>query len=33
MRLTDPAQRGRLMGGVAEAIDAYFSGATRLAAG
>ncbi len=33
MRLTDPAQRDRLMGGVAAAIDAYFSGATRLAAG
>ena len=33
MRLTDPAQRGRLMDGVAGAIDAYFSGGTRLAAG
>jgi N-acetylmuramoyl-L-alanine amidase len=33
MRLTDPAQRGALMGGVADAIDAYFSGEARLAAG
>ncbi len=33
MRLTDPAQRETLMGGVADAIDAYFSGETRLAAG
>lgn len=33
MRLTDPAQRDKLMGGVAAAINAYFSGGTRLAAG
>ena len=33
MRLTDPTQREALMGGVADAIDAYFSGETRLAAG
>ena len=33
MRLTDPAQREALMGGVADAIDAYFSGESRLAAG
>lgn len=33
MRLTDPEQRGRLMDGVAEAIDEYFFGAARLAAG
>lgn len=33
LRLTDPAQRDQLMGGVAEAIDAYFSGARTLAAG
>ncbi len=33
MRLTDPAQREQLMAGVAEAIDAYFLGGTRLAAG
>ncbi len=32
MRLTDPAQRQQLMAGVAEAIDAYFLGGTRLAA-
>ncbi len=32
MRLTDPAQREQLMAGVAEAIDAYFLGGTRLAA-
>jgi N-acetylmuramoyl-L-alanine amidase len=33
MRLTDPAQREALMDGVADAIDAYFSGAPHLAAG
>jgi N-acetylmuramoyl-L-alanine amidase len=33
MRLTDPAQREKLMNGVADAIDACFSGAPRLAAG
>ena len=33
MRLTDPVQREQLMAGVAEAIDAYFLGGTRLAAG
>jgi N-acetylmuramoyl-L-alanine amidase len=33
MRLTDPAQRESLMNGVAEAIDAYFSGGTRLSTG
>jgi N-acetylmuramoyl-L-alanine amidase len=33
LRLTDPAQRGRLMDGVADAIDTYFSGETRMAAG
>jgi len=33
LRLTDPAQRDRLMMGVAEAIDAYFSGGPRLDAG
>jgi N-acetylmuramoyl-L-alanine amidase len=32
MRLTDPAQRDRLVVGVADAIDAFFSGDTRLAA-
>jgi N-acetylmuramoyl-L-alanine amidase len=32
MRLTDPAQRERLMAGVAAAIDGYFHGETRLAA-
>ncbi|MEO9212722.1 MAG: N-acetylmuramoyl-L-alanine amidase [Caulobacteraceae bacterium] len=31
-RLADPARQGRLMDGVAEAIDAYFSQETRLAA-
>jgi N-acetylmuramoyl-L-alanine amidase len=31
MRLTDPAQRENLMAGVADAIDAYFTGGTRLA--
>jgi N-acetylmuramoyl-L-alanine amidase len=33
MRLTDRAQREQLMSGVADAIDAYFSGGARLAAG
>ena len=33
MRLTDPEQREKLASGVADAIDAYFSGGTRLAAG
>jgi N-acetylmuramoyl-L-alanine amidase len=31
-RLTDPAQRGNLMEAVADAIDAYFAGQTKLAA-
>ena len=30
-RLTDADQRGRLMDGVAQAIDAYFTGQTKLA--
>jgi len=33
MRLTDPAQRDKLTQGIAEAIDDYFYGATRLTAG
>lgn len=33
MRLTNPAQRGRLMAGVADAIDAYFSGTGPLSRG
>jgi N-acetylmuramoyl-L-alanine amidase len=33
MRLTDPAQRDRLTAGIADAIDDYFYGGTRLAAG
>jgi N-acetylmuramoyl-L-alanine amidase len=33
MRLTDPAQREALAHGIAEAIDAYFFGETRLATG
>jgi N-acetylmuramoyl-L-alanine amidase len=33
MRLTDPAQRDKLTGAIAEAIDDYFYGATRLTAG
>jgi N-acetylmuramoyl-L-alanine amidase len=31
-RLNDPAQRGNLMDAVADAIDAYFAGQTKLAA-
>jgi N-acetylmuramoyl-L-alanine amidase len=31
LRLTDPVQREALMGGVADAIDSYFTGAPRLA--
>jgi N-acetylmuramoyl-L-alanine amidase len=33
MRLTDPEQRDKLMEGVADAIDTYFFGGPRLAAG
>jgi N-acetylmuramoyl-L-alanine amidase len=33
MRLTDPEQRDKLTAGIAEAIDDYFYGATRLTAG
>ena len=33
MRLTDPAQRDQLTAGIADAIDDYFYGATRLTAG
>ncbi len=33
MRLTDPAQRDKLTSGIADAIDDYFYGATRLTAG
>jgi N-acetylmuramoyl-L-alanine amidase len=33
MRLTDPAQREKLTAGIADAIDDYFYGATRLTAG
>jgi N-acetylmuramoyl-L-alanine amidase len=33
MRLTDPDQRQNLMSGVADAIDAYFTGGARMAAG
>jgi N-acetylmuramoyl-L-alanine amidase len=33
LRLTDPAQRDALMAGVADAIDSYFAGDSRLSAG
>jgi N-acetylmuramoyl-L-alanine amidase len=31
--LTDPVKRGRFMGAVAQSIDDYFAGQTRIAAG